>query len=58
MSKKRLRRLQWKRMITTEELVSKMNAFVGKINEVLQEMTETAYHIRRQKGQMLDIETD
>ncbi len=57
-SKKRARRSQWKRMVTTEEFISKKNAFVEKVNGTVQETPEMADHIGMQEDQQTNMEAE
>jgi hypothetical protein len=57
-SKKRFRRLQWKRMVTIEEFSSKMNAFMEKVNGASQDTPDTADLIGEQEDQLPDAAAD
>lgn len=57
-SKKRVRRLQWKRMVATEEFSSKMYAFMEKADRALKDTPDMADHIRKQGDQPPDVVAD
>jgi hypothetical protein len=54
-TKKRVRRSQWKRMMATEEFIVKMKAFVEVVDETLTETNQLSDQIGQQEEQPIDV---